>query len=159
MRSTLKEIVPGMPFEYQFLDQEFDNLYKTEIRLSRIVTVFTVLAIFIACIGLFGLSAYDTIQRTKEVGIRKVMGSSTGQVVLLFLKENIKLIIVAIVLAIPLSYFFMNNWLRDFAYRIQIGAEIILIAILFVLGITVITVTYHAIKAAIINPSETLRYE
>jgi putative ABC transport system permease protein len=159
IKDNMKEIMPGMPFEYQFLDQEFDKLYKTEIRLSRIVSVFTILAIFIACIGLFGLSAYDTIQRTKEVGIRKVMGSSTGEVVQLFLKENIKLIIIAIILAIPLSYFFMDNWLRDFAYRIQIGADIILIAILFVLGITVITVTYHAIKAAIINPSETLRYE
>jgi putative ABC transport system permease protein len=159
IKETMKEIVPGMPFEYQFLDQEFDKLYKTEIRLSRIVSVFTFLAIFIACIGLFGLSAYDTIQRTKEIGIRKVMGSSTGQVVQLFLRENVKLIIVAIVLAIPLSYFFMNSWLQDFAYRIQIGVDIILIAILFVLGITVITVTYHAIKAAIINPSNTLRYE
>ena len=87
------------------------------------------------------------------------MGSSTTQVVYLLLRENIKLILIAIIIAIPISYFFMNSWLRDFAYRIQIGADIILSAIVFVIGITVVTVTYHAIKAAVINPSETLRYE
>jgi putative ABC transport system permease protein len=159
MKNTLKEIVPGMPFEYKFLDQEFDNLYKTEIRLSRIVTIFTVLAIFIACIGLFGLSAYDTMQRTKEIGVRKVMGSSTAQVVSLFLKENIRLIIISLVIAIPSSYWVMNIWLQDFAYRINIGFSIILMAMIFVLGITLLTVTYHAVRAAFINPSETLRYE
>jgi putative ABC transport system permease protein len=159
MKSTLKDIVPDMPFEYQFLDQEFDNLYKTEFRLSKIVSVFTILAIFIASIGLFGLSAFDTMQRTKEIGVRKVMGSTTPQVVFLFLKENIKLILVSIIIAIPSSYMIMNIWLQDFAFRIQIGMSIILTAIIFVFGITLLTVIYHAVKAAIINPAETLRYE
>lgn len=159
MKNTLREIVPGMPFEYQFLDQEFDNIYKSEIKLSRIVSVFTVLAIFIACIGLFGLSAYDTMQRTKEIGVRKVMGSSTIQVVTLFLKENLKLIIISLVIAIPSSYWVMNIWLQDFAYQINIGFSIILMAMIFVMGVTLLTVTYHAVRAAFINPSETLRYE
>jgi putative ABC transport system permease protein len=159
MKNILKDLIPGIPFEYQFLDQEFDNLYKSEIKLSRIVSVFTVLAIFIACIGLFGLSAYDTMQRTKEIGVRKVMGSSTAQVVSLFLKENIRLIIISLVIAIPSSYWVMNIWLQDFAYRINIGFSIILMAMIFVLGITLLTVTYHAVRAAFINPSETLRYE
>ena len=159
MKNTLREIVPGMPFEYQFLDQEFDNIYKSEIKLSRIVSVFTVLAIFIACIGLFGLSAYDTMQRTKEIGVRKVMGSSTIQVVSLFLKENLRLIIISLVIAIPSSYWIMNIWLQDFAYRIQIGLSVIFIAMIFVMGVTLLTVTYHAVRAAFINPSETLRYE
>ena len=159
MKNTLKEILPGIPFEYRFLDQEFDTLYKSEIRLSRIVVVFTVLAIFIACIGLFGLIAFDTMQRTKEIGVRKVLGSTTVQVVSLFVIENIKLITISMIIALPSAYFIMNIWLRDFAYRIHVGIDIVLEAVLFVMGITVITVTYHAIKAAFINPSETLRYE
>jgi putative ABC transport system permease protein len=159
MNNTLKEIVPGMPFEYKFLDQEFDNIYKTEIKLSRIVTVFTILAIFIACIGLFGLSAYDTMQRTKEIGVRKVMGSSTLQVVYLFLMENIKLIFISMIIGIPSSYWIMNIWLRDFAYRKQIDISVILVAMIITLGITLLTVTYHTVRAALINPSRTLRYE
>jgi putative ABC transport system permease protein len=159
MKETLQEIVPGAPFEYQFLDQEFDKLYKTEHKLSNLVSVFTILAIFIACIGLFGVSAYETVQRTKEVGVRKVLGSSALQVVLLFLTDNIKLVVISLLLAIPASYFIMDNWLRDFAYRIQIGIDLILIAIISVLTITLLTVTYHSIRAALINPSETLRYE
>lgn len=159
MKETLQEIVPEAPFEYQFLDQEFDNLYKTEHKINNVVSIFTILAIFIACIGLFGVSAYETIQRTKEVGIRKVLGSSALQVVRLFIIENIRLVVISILIAIPTSYYLMNNWLRDFAYRIQIRIELILPAILFVLAITIITVTYHAIKAALINPSETLRNE
>jgi putative ABC transport system permease protein len=159
MKSTLKETVPGMPFEYQFLDQEFDKLYKSEKKLSRIVAVFTILALFIACIGLFGLTAFDTMQRTKEIGVRKVMGSSTLQIVILFLKENFKLITFSILIAIPSSYLIMNQWLQDFAYRIDIDISIIIIAIISVMGITLLTVTYHVIRTALINPSETLRYE
>ena len=159
MKDALKEILSGIPFEYRFLDQEFDALYKSEIRLSRIVVVFTVLAIFIACIGLFGTTAFDTIQRTKEIGVRKVLGSTTLQVVSLFVTENLKLITISLVISVPSAYFIMNIWLRDFAYRIQVGLDIVLEAVLFVIGFTVITVAYHAIKAAFINPSETLRYE
>lgn len=149
----------GMPFEYQFLDQEFDNLYKSEIKLSRVVAVFTILAIFIACIGLFGLSAYDTMQRTKEIGVRKVLGSTALQIVILFMKQNLRLISVSILIAIPSSYLIMGRWLQDFAYRIDIDLSIILIAVLSVLGVTLLTVTYHAIKTAYTNPSDTLRYE
>ena len=88
MKNALQEVVPGIPFEYQFLDQEFDKIYKSEIKLSRIVTVFTVLAIFIACIGLFGLSAYDTMQRTKEIGVRKVVGAQRTQLIRQFVAEH-----------------------------------------------------------------------
>ncbi len=159
MKVTLKEIVPGMPFEYQFLDQEFDRLYKSEIKLSRIVSVFTFLALFIACIGLFGLTAFDTMQRTKEIGVRKVMGSSALQIVILFLKENIKLITISMLIAIPSGYLIMDRWLQDFAYRIDIGISIVVIAVFSVIGVTLLTVTYHAVRTAFINPSETLRYE
>ena len=159
MKNSMNEILPEVPFEYRFLDQEFDTLYKSEIRLSRIVAVFTILAIFIACIGLFSLIAFDTMQRTKEIGVRKVLGSTTVQVVSLFVTENIKLITISMIIALPAAYFIMNIWLRDFAYRIQVGFDIVLEAVLFVMAITVITVTYHAIKAAFVNPSETLRYE
>ncbi len=159
MKVTLKEIVPGMPFEYQFLDQEFDRLYKSEIKLSRIVSVFTFLALFIACIGLFGLTAFDTMQRTKEIGVRKVMGSSALQIVILFLKENIKLITISMLIAIPSGYLIMDRWLQDFAYRIDIGVSIVVIAVFSVIGVTLLTVTYHAVRTAFINPSETLRYE
>ena len=99
------------------------------------------------------------MQRTKEIGVRKVLGSTTAQVVFLFLKENIKLITVSMIIGIPSSYWIMNTWLQEFAYRIHIGLSIILVAVVFVLGITLLTVTYHAVRAAYINPSDTLRYE
>lgn len=159
MKNTLKEVVPGMPFEYEFLDQEFDKLYKSEKKLSRIVAVFTILALFIACIGLFGLTAFDTLQRTKEIGVRKVMGSSALQIVMLFIKENIKLITISMLIAIPSSYLIMGRWLQGFAYRIDISISIFVIAVLSVTGVTLLTVTYHVIKTAFINPSDTLRYE
>lgn len=159
MKNSLKEIVPDVPFEFQFMDQEFDNLYKSEIKLSNIVIVFTILAIFIACIGLFGLSAYDTMQRTKEIGIRKVMGSTILQIVVLFISENIRLIIISLILALPLSYVLMNLWLQEFAFRIRIGFPIIVSASIFIMVITLITITYHALRAAVVNPSDTLRYE
>jgi len=159
MQTTLKALVPEMPFVYQFLDQEVDKLYKSEIKLSRIVSVFTFLGMFIASIGLFGLSAFDTLQRTKEIGIRKVIGSSSRQVVTLFIKENLKLIVISLLIAIPSSYLVMERWLQNFAYRIQIGAGIVLIAISFVLIITLLTVIYHAAKASLVNPVNSLRYE
>ena len=159
MKNSWEQLVPEQPFEFSFLDQEFDRIYKTEQKLSEIFIIFTVFAIIIACFGLFGLSSYETIQRTKEISIRRVLGATVVQVVLLFVKENIKLIIIALLLAIPFGYYLMFKWLQGFAFRIDISINIFAIAAIFVLLITILTVTYHAIRASNKGPSTTLRYE
>jgi putative ABC transport system permease protein len=159
MKSRWEKIVPELPFEYSFLDQDFDRIYRTEQKLSKVFIIFTTLAIFIACFGLFGLSSFETIQRTKEIGIRRVLGATAIQVVSLFIKENIKLIIIALFLAIPFAYYLMNYWLQGFAFRIEIGAGILVFASIFVMMVTIITVAYHAIRTSIKDPSTTLRYE
>jgi putative ABC transport system permease protein len=159
MDSKWKELSNGTPFDYSFLDEEFDRIYKTENRAGQLFIAFMVMAIFIACIGLFGLTSYSTIQRTKEVGIRKALGSTVFGITCMFLKENIRLIIIAFVMAIPLGYYFMLQWLADFAYKINLDWKIFLFAGSVVLIIAVITVSFHAIKAALINPADSLRYE
>ena len=159
MKSKWETTVPELPFEFSFLDQEFDRIYRTEQKLSEVFIIFTTVAILIACFGLFGLSSFETLQRTKEIGIRRVLGATAVQVVLLFIKENIKLVIIALFLAIPFGYYIMDSWLQGFAFRINIGISTLVIASLFVMMITVLTVTYHAIRTSIKDPSTTLRYE
>ena len=159
MDTKWKALSNGAPFDYSFMDEEFDKIYKGERRVGQIFMVFMFMAIFIACIGLFGLTSYTTIQRTKEVGIRKVLGSSVTGITYLFLKENITLIMMALVLSIPLGYYFMNKWLADFAYKINLDWKIFLLSGGVVLFVAVITVSFHAIRTALINPAESLRYE
>ncbi|MFC2126470.1 ABC transporter permease, partial [Bacteroidota bacterium] len=159
MDSKWKELSNGAPFDYSFMDEEFDRIYKAEKRIGQIFIVFMVMTIFIACIGLFGLTSYTTIQRTKEVGIRKVLGSSVFAISYMFVKENIKLVIAALVLSIPMGYYFMNKWLADFAYRINLDWRIFLFASGIVVFIAIVTVSFHAVRAALINPADSLRYE
>lgn len=150
---------PGYPFEYTFMDDRFAEYYKAEQRLGQIFGIFSFLAIFIACLGLFGLVAYMTEQRTKEIGIRKALGASVPGIMVLLSKEFLRLVLVAAVIVTPLAYLSMDRWLQDFAYHIDIGASPFLLAGLLALAIALLTVSSQAIKAALTNPVEALRYE
>jgi putative ABC transport system permease protein len=153
-----KDVV-GSPFSYMFLDEEVQKQYKTEISLARIVNSFTLMAILISSLGLFGLSAFSAEQRTKEIGIRKVLGASIPTIVKLLSKELLVLVCIANIIAWPIAYYFMNKWLQDFAYRIELSWWIFLLSGCIALLIALITVSYQAIKAAVANPIESLRYE
>jgi putative ABC transport system permease protein len=150
---------PAIPFVYSFLDQDFQRNYEKEQRTSRIVMYFTFIAIFIACLGLFGLSAFSAEQRTKEIGIRKVLGASVGNVTSLLSKDFIKLVLIAIVIASPVTWYFMNKWLQDFAYRITISWWMFAVAGLLAVLVAVMTISFQAIKAAVANPVKSLRTE
>ncbi len=150
---------PGQPFNYSFMDDAFDASYKEERRLGSIFIVFTCLSIFIACLGLFGLAAFNALNRTKEIGVRKVLGASVSQITLSLTIDFIKLVAIATLIALPLGWYFMNIWLEDFSYRIQIGWEIMFFSALLVTTIAVMTVSFQSIKAAIANPIKSLRTE
>ena len=154
-----KQMAPGQPFRYSFLDENLNAQYEKERRAGQIFSIFSALAILIACVGLFGLAAYTGQQRTKEIGVRKVLGASIGSVVVLLSRDFTKLIIVAFVFATPLAWYLMNNWLQGFAYRIDLSAGVFLLAGLTALGISWITVSYQSIKAAIMDPVKALRSE
>jgi putative ABC transport system permease protein len=147
------------PFRFSFMDENFNNLYKKEDKFSRTVQYFSALAVFIACLGLLGLSSYTTENRKKEIGVRKVNGASTFELVTLLTKDFSLLVAVAFVLSIPVAYFFSNLWLSNFAYKTDIGVLVFVIAGLISLLLAVATVSYHTIRAARTNPVIALRYE
>ena len=149
----------GYPFSYTFMDEEFDALYRAEERFGDIVAYFSLLAVMIACLGLFGLAAFTTERRTKEIGVRKTMGASVTSIVVLLSKDFLKLVGLAFVVAAPLSYFAMNRWLDAFAYQVELSWWIFLITGLAALGIALLTVGYQSIKAALADPVKALRYE
>ncbi len=151
--------VPSYPFQFFFLDDHFDRMYQSEARLGSIFGTFALLAIIIACLGLFGLSAFTAESRTKEIGIRKVLGATVFNIVLLLSKDFVKLVIIGIVLLTPLAYYAMNSWLQNFAYRIELGLSLLMAAGGIALVIALLTVSFQAIKAAIANPVKSLRYE
>lgn len=160
IEATWKELEPGEPFKFSFLDQNIDAQYKSEQQSGRLFAVFSGLAIFVSCIGLFALSAYITSLRTKEIGVRKVLGSSVTQVVILLSQDFTKMILIAYVLAVPVAWYVMENWwLQTFAYRINISLWIILLSGTAALLIAWITVSYQSIQAAIQNPVGSLRSE
>ncbi|MBL6449543.1 ABC transporter permease [Fulvivirga sp. 29W222] len=150
---------PGEPLQYSFLDEDYDALFRAEQRLGMVFTVFTIIAIFIACLGLFGLAAFMAEQRTKEIGIRKVMGASVWSVTSLMSKEFAKLVIIAFVLAIYPAYYAMDQWLNGFANRVEISMWIFLISGMVAFLIAWLTVSYQSLKAAKVNPVKSLRYE
>ena len=154
-----KAIVPSRPFEYEFMDEEFNKLYSAETRTGQIFSVFSFLSILLACLGLFGLSAYTTAQRTKEIGIRKVLGASVPNIVLLLSKDFLKLVLIAIVLASPLAWWAMNRWLQDFAYKIEVEWWVFVIAGVIAVAIAFLTVSFQSIKAALMNPVKSLKTE
>jgi putative ABC transport system permease protein len=152
-------LIPNVPFEYSFLDQDFQRNYEKEQRTSSIVTCFTTIAILIACMGLFGLAAFSAEQRTKEIGIRKVLGASVSQVTALLSKDFIGLVSIAVIIALPLAWLAMNKWLQSFAYRANISWWVFVVAGITAIIIALLTVSFQAIKAAVANPVKSLRTE
>ena len=152
-------LFPGNPFSYSFVDEKFDEQYRNDQRFAALFSVFAGLAISIACLGLFGLASFSARQRTKEIGIRKVLGASVTGITRLLSKDFLKLVFAANVMACPVAYYVMNNWLQDFAYRIDIGWWVFAFAGGVALLIALLTVSAQAIKAALANPVEALRYE
>lgn len=154
-----KSMAPGQPFNYSFMDEDFNNLYSTEQRMGVIAISFSSLAILIACLGLFGLAAYAAEQRTKEIGIRKVLGATVSNITTMLSKDFLKLVIIAAVIAFPLAWWFMHSWLQDFAYRTNISWWVFIMAGIAAALIAVVTVSFQTIKAAISNPVKSLRAE
>ena len=148
-----------MPFSYRFLDADFDQMYRSEQRIGKISLVFATLTILIACLGLFGLITYIAEQRTKEIGVRKVLGASVFSIVGLLSKDLLRLVLIALVIASPMAYFATNKWLQDFAYRIDISWWIYALVGIGAILIALLTVSYQAIKAALMNPVKSLRTE
>jgi putative ABC transport system permease protein len=154
-----KTFAPSVPFEYSFLDRNFASLYVSEQRLGKVFGIFTCLSILVACLGLFGLSIYTAERRTKEIGIRKVLGASVQNLAALLSKEFIKLVFISLLLAFPIGWWAMNKWLQDFAYAIHIEWWVFAIAGLAAFAIAVTTVSFQAIKSALMNPVKSLRTE
>jgi len=150
---------PGYPVTYTFLDDRLNALYRNEARMMEMFGYFSMLAIFIACLGLFGLASFTTEQRTKEIGVRKVLGATVSRIIILLSREFAKWVLVANIIAWPIAYFAMNTWLDNFAYRINIGWAAFLLTGILTSMIALLTVSYQSVKAALANPADSLRYE
>jgi putative ABC transport system permease protein len=159
VEETWNSIIRNYPFEHSFVDQEIEDMYSNWDRVSSLLKYFAVLAIAIACLGLFGLASFMAEQRTKEIGVRKVLGASTGSLMLLMSKDFTKWVLLANVIAWPVSYYAMDKWLEDFAYRIDIGIETFVLSAVFALLIALLTVMYQSVRAATANPVESIKYE
>ncbi|MEA1786515.1 FtsX-like permease family protein [Arenibacter sp. GZD96] len=152
-------IVPGEPFNYYFMEDSFNDTYQSEQRLGNIFIIFTLLSLLIACLGLFGLAAFNAEKRVKEIGVRKVLGASVSQISMKLTLDFLKLVGIAILISLPVGWYVMNKWLEDFSYRIDIPWWIFVLAAFLAILISVITVSYQSIKAAIVNPVKSLRSE
>jgi putative ABC transport system permease protein len=166
MQSTIASIkkvytasAPDYPFEYKFLDEQFDRHYKTEAKQQAVLSIFSAIAIFIACLGLFGLASYTAIKRTKEIGVRKVLGSSIQNICFLLSKDLLRPVLLGTLLATPVGYYAMNKWLQSFAYRIDLHWWMFGVAVFTAMVIALLTVGSQAIKAALANPIKSLRTE
>lgn len=159
IKGVWEELYPEHPFDYIFLDEKIDNLYKAEEKSYRVISFFSSIAIFIACMGLLGLTFYTTEQRRKEIGIRKILGASISGIVKNISSEFLKLVVIANVIAWPVSYFLVNKWLMNFPYKIEVGIDVFLLASGLALLISLITIGYTVIRSAAGNPIESIRYE
>ena len=159
IESKWKTMASGMPFSYQFLDESFDNMYREEQRTGKLGLTFAVIAILIACLGLFGLATYMAEQRIKEIGVRKVLGATAGNITTMLSKDFLKLVLIAAVFAFPIAWWAMNKWLQDFAFRVDIGWWVFALAGFIAILIALLTVSSQAIKAALTNPVKSLRTE
>jgi len=159
VKSTWERVIPDYPFEYSFLDSLFDRMYRTEQRMGDLLKNFSVLAVLIACLGLFGLASFTAEQRTKEIGIRKVLGATAPGITMLLCREFLKLIIVSNLVAWPAAWFILNNWLQDFAYRTNLGVNVFVLTGILTLLVALITVSFQAVRAALLNPVNSLKYE
>ncbi len=154
-----KAIVPARPFNFSFLDEQYDSLYSAEMRSGSLITFFAVISIGIACFGLLGLSSFTAIQRAREIGVRKVLGATTGGIILLLSGSYLRLLVVSSMFAIPVSYMVMHSWLEQFAYHVELNAAHFVAGIVAVMFIAWATVGYHSIKASMANPVDSLKYE
>jgi hypothetical protein len=159
LENTWNKFSAGFPFDYSFLDDRIDKLYSSERRVGTVFNYFTILVIFIACLGLFGLASFTAEQRTKEIGIRKVLGAPVSNILLLLSKEFAKWVLLANIIAWPAALFIMNKWLESFAYRTSIGLQTFFLAAGLALAIALITVSYQCIRSAMSNPVDSLKYE
>jgi putative ABC transport system permease protein len=159
IKQTFERFSPEYPFYFQFLDKAFEEQYRTEKQLGQLFQIFGAFAIFISCLGLFGLAAYTAEQKTKEIGIRKVLGASVSGIILLLSKEFIKWVLVANIVAWPVAYWIMRRWLSEFAYRIDISIGVFILSAMIAFAIAMGTVSYQAAKTALANPIDSLRYE
>jgi len=157
IQKTWRSYTPMRPFNYSFLDDEYDAMYRTEQKLGALMSLFCGIAILITCLGLLGLMTFIVVHRTKEIGIRKILGASVVSITAMLSKDFLKLVVIAIIIASPVAWYFMNNWLQDFAYRINIGWYIFLITGVAALLIAFITISFQSIKAAVANPVKSLR--
>jgi putative ABC transport system permease protein len=159
IEAAWKKLAPDVPFTFDFVDEKFDRFYESEQRWSKVIGLAGGISIFLACLGLFGLAALAAVNRTKEIGIRKVLGASVVNIVQLLSKDFVKLIVIALLIASPLAWYFMNSWLQDFVYRINIGYIVFLLSGAFALAIALITIGIQAVRAAMANPVNALRTE
>jgi ABC-type antimicrobial peptide transport system permease subunit len=159
VEKTIKKDNPGYPFEYKFVDEQFDQFFKTESLIGKLAGVFATLAIIISCLGLFGLAAFTAERRTKEIGIRKVLGATVGNLAALLSKDFLILVGISCIIAFPIAWWMMHNWLQDYEYRINISAWIFIAAALLAILIALLTVSFQAIRAALSNPAKSLRTE
>ncbi|HEV7347736.1 ABC transporter permease [Telluribacter sp.] len=154
-----KRMAPGQPFEYRFMNDDFDSEYRAENRVGQIFVTFALLSILIGCLGLFGLAAFTAERRTKEIGVRKVLGASIGDIVTMLSRDFLKLVLIAIVIASPIAWYAMDKWLGDFAYKVDIQWWVFVVAGMLAVGIALFTVSFQSIKAALMNPVKSLKSE
>jgi len=159
VKQSWEKAFPGNPFEFFFLEDYFNKQYETERKFGSLFLTFAALAVVVGCLGLFGLSAYTATQRTKEIGIRKALGSSERGIFFLLSQEYLKLIGLSIALATPLVWWVMNSWMQNFAYRASISIAIFIVAGVIVLTVALFTISYQTMRAARTNPVDSLRYE
>jgi putative ABC transport system permease protein len=159
IQNVWKKVFPDFPFVFSFLDKRIEGMYETEMKLGQSFNYFTLIAILLSCLGLLGLASYMAEKKTKEIGIRKILGATVPNVLLLLTKEFTKFVFLANIIAWPVGYFMMNRWLQNFAYRINIGLWVFIISSLFSLFTAFLTISYQSIKAATANPVDSLRYE
>jgi ABC-type antimicrobial peptide transport system permease subunit len=150
---------PGFPFDYQFTDEQYAKKFIYLELIGNLSLAVAFLAIFISCLGLFGLASFMAEQRTKEIGVRKVLGATVLNITTLLSKDFLKLVIISIVIASPIAYFTMKNWLQDYEYRIEIGAGVFVLVMMVAIVIALLTVSYQAIRAGLANPVKSLRME
>ena len=154
-----KELIPHRPFEYHFLDEDFNKTYSSELRLGKVLTIFASIAIALACLGLLGLSSYTAKQRIKEIGIRKVLGASVSGIAAMLSVDFVKLVLIAILISAPVAWWVMSKWLQGFAYKTEMNWWIFLVAGGSAVFIAIATISFQAIKTALANPVKSLRSE
>jgi putative ABC transport system permease protein len=154
-----KAFLPTRPFEYQIMSDRYRHLYEEDQKQSQLFTIFSGMAIFIACLGLFGLATFNTLQRIKEIGIRKVLGATVPNILALLAREIVVLILVASLIAWPVAWFFMSQWLSSFAYHVDMNLLVYVLAAIGAVLLALLTVSVQTLRAALTNPSNTLRYE